>query len=202
MKTGDFDGKLFVISAPSGCGKTTLCKKLFKDKLGLEHSVSVTTRPPRDNEKNGIDYIFVSENAFRDMIKRGEFLEYEDNFGYFYGTPKKRIEAGLKKGRAIILSIDVKGAMKVKKGFPGNSILIFILPPSIGALKKRLLSRMSDGVEAISTRLKLAKSEIAYKDKYDYALTNDRLDAAYRKLKNIIAAELNRGGCNEGCAHR
>ena len=191
MKTDDLGGKLFIISAPSGCGKTTLCKKLLKDKLGLEHSVSVTTRPPRDNEKSGIDYIFVSSAAFRDMVKRGEFLEYESNFGYFYGTPKRKVEAVLRKGKAIILSIDVKGAMKVKKSLPGDSVLIFILPPSIKALKKRLLARMSDGVEAISTRLNLAKKEMAYKDKYDYALVNDRLDAAYRKLKNIIIAELN-----------
>lgn len=179
--------RLFIISAPSGCGKTTLCKRLLADDLGLVHSVSVTTRPPRKEERPGIDYRFVSKKEFEDMIANGEFLEYEENFGHLYGTPKGPIGEALRKGRAILLSIDVKGAMKVKAAFPGESIQIFILPPSIAALKRRLQSRMTDGIQDISTRLKLAEKEISYKDMYDYRVINDSLDKAYRRLKRIIA---------------
>jgi len=183
-------GKVFVISAPSGCGKTTLCRKLLNDKLGLADSISMTTRPPRRGEKRGVDYLFVSKRYFQDMVRERKFLEYENNFGHLYGTPKKPIEYNLKKGRAVLLSIDVKGAMKVKKAFPKNSVLIFILPPSINALKKRLLSRMSDDQDTISTRLGLARKEMSYKDKYDFRIVNDRLDNAYKRLKKIIVSEL------------
>ncbi|MFA6078432.1 MAG: guanylate kinase [Candidatus Omnitrophota bacterium] len=190
MKTSADKGKLFIISAPSGCGKTTLCKKLLEDDLGLVHSTSATTRPPRSGEKNGVDYHFLSEKKFEEMAEAGAFLEYEKNFGYSYGTPKKAIEKDLKKGRSILLSIDVKGAMRIKRIYPDDSVLIFILPPSITALKKRLLSRRSDGEDAISTRLNLAKKEMEYKDRYQYRIVNDRLDTAYRKLKNIILDEI------------
>ncbi|MDD5427894.1 MAG: guanylate kinase [Candidatus Omnitrophica bacterium] len=185
--------KLFVISAPSGSGKTTLCNKLLKDKLGLARSVSITTRPARKGERDGLDYHFVSEKYFRDTIKKNGFLEYEENFGSLYGTPKKFIASRLKKGLSVLLSIDVKGAMKVRKKYPGQSVLIFILPPSLNDLKKRLHSRRSEDKKAISTRLKLAKREIAYKNKYDYTVVNDRLDIAYKKLKGIILSEINQG---------
>ncbi len=184
------NAKLFVISAPSGSGKTTLCNKLLKDNLGLAQSVSMTTRPPRRGEKDGADYRFVSEKYFRNAIDKKGFLEYEENFGYLYGTPKKFIEDRLKKGLNVLLSIDVKGAMKVKKEYPGKSILIFILPPSIDALKKRLHLRKSDDKKAIRTRLKIAEKELAYKDKYDYVVVNDRLDAAYKKLREIVLSEI------------
>ncbi|MFA6320264.1 MAG: guanylate kinase [Candidatus Omnitrophota bacterium] len=183
--------KLFVVSAPSGSGKTTLCNKLLKDDLGLAQSVSMTTRPPRKGEQDGVDYHFVSERSFKDTIKKKGFLEYEENFGCLYGTPKKLIEKRLKKGLNVLLSIDVKGAMKVKKEYPDESILIFILPPSLGVLKNRLNSRRSEDKKAISERLKLAKKEIAYKKKYDYTVVNDRLDVAYKKLKKIVLSEIN-----------
>jgi guanylate kinase len=182
-------GKVFVISAPSGCGKTTLCKKLLGDKLKLTHSVSVTTRPPRRGEKAKTDYFFVSPAEFIGMIDRKEFLEYEENFGHLYGTPKKFIEALLDKGKNVLLSIDVKGAMNVRKLYPQESVLIFILPPSIDALKKRLEDRSADSAPAILNRLKLAKKEMACKSKYDYTVVNDSLDAAYKKLKDIIITE-------------
>ena len=187
-------GKLFVISAPSGCGKTTLCKKLLAEKRGLVPSRSTTTRPPRPDERDGVDYHFVSKKAFDAMVKRGAFLEHEENFGQLYGTPKKYIEEALKKGRAALLSIDVKGAMKVKKAYPKNSVLIFILPPSIKTLEERLRTRKSDGIEEISTRIKLAKKEISRKDRYDYRVVNDSLERAYARLKKIIAKELMIGG--------
>ena len=183
-------GKIFVISAPSGCGKTTLCKKLLTDRLKLAGSISMTTRPPRRGERDKVDYLFVSKRYFQGMVRKRRFLEHENNFGHMYGTPKKPIEYNLKKGRPVLLSIDVKGAMKVKNAFPKNSVLIFILPPSVDALKKRLLSRMSDDQDTISTRLGLARKEMSYKDKYDYRIVNDSLDNAYKRLRKIIAREL------------
>ena len=182
--------KLFVVSAPSGSGKTTLCNKLFDDGLSLERSISMTTRPPRPGEKDGTDYRFVTEKYFRGIIKEDGFLEYEENFGHLYGTPKKFIEGNFKKGKNVLLSIDVKGAMKVKKQYPEESVLIFIVPPSMKTLEERLHSRKSEDKSAISTRLKLARQEISYKKRYDYTVVNDRLDAAYKKLRSIVVSEL------------
>lgn len=183
--------RLFVISAPSGCGKTTLCNKLLREKIGLANSVSMTTRQRRPGEKKGIDYRFVSKKRFLEMIKKKEFLEYEDNFGELYGTPKKFIEDNLKKGKSVLLSIDVKGAMKVRKAYPKKSVLIFVLPPSINALKARLRSRMSEDPESIEKRLGVARKELQFKNRYDYSVVNDKLASAYKKLKEIIVSELN-----------
>ena len=182
--------KLFVVSAPSGSGKTTLCNMLLEDGLSLEPSVSMTTRAPRDGEKDGVDYHFVTEKYFRDTIKNNGFLEYEENFGHLYGTPKQFVEDNFKKGRSVLLSIDVRGAMKVKKQYPGESVLIFIMPPSLKVLGERLRLRKSEDGKAIAARLKLAKKEISYKKKYDYTVVNDRLDAAHKKLKDIVVSEL------------
>lgn len=190
-KAGRKAGKLFVISAPSGCGKTTLCNKLLEERLGLVDSVSMTTRPPRAGEREGVDYNFVSRKRFEDMVKSGKFLEYEDNFGHLYGTPRKAVADNLKKGKNVLLSIDVKGAMKVRKVYGKKSVLVFILPPSLQALKARLQSRMSDAREAIATRLNTARKEMSYKKRYDYRVVNDKLAAAYRRLKKIVVAELN-----------
>ena len=187
-KTGP-EGKIFVVSAPSGCGKTTLCKKLLKDKLKLCQSISITTRPPRRGERNGADYFFISAEEFIRIIDAGELLEYEENFGFLYGTPKKAVEDLLQKGRNVLLSIDVKGAMNVRKSYPQNSVLIFVMPPSMEELKKRLESREADTAKAILNRLKVAKQEVACKDNYDYVVINDRLDTAYKKLREIILLE-------------
>ena len=182
--------RLFVISAPSGCGKTTLCNSLLKDDLGLAKSVSMTTRPPRKGEKDGVDYRFVSEKRFRDIARENGFLEYENNFGHMYGTPKKFVEDNLKKGTSVLLSIDVKGAMSIRKAHPKDSVLIFLLPPTIAALKRRLCSRRSEDRRSISRRLGLAREEISYKDKYDYRVVNDNLGRAHKKLKAVIISEL------------
>ncbi|MFA5146507.1 MAG: guanylate kinase [Candidatus Omnitrophota bacterium] len=183
-------GTLFIISAPSGSGKTTLCKKLLADGLDLVPSVSVTTRPPRPGEKNGADYHFIKNGKFKELIRHGGFLEHEENFGNLYGTPKKFIKDALDKGKSVVLSIDVKGAMKVRGAYPKNSVMIFILPPSMRILKKRLRERMSDGEETMAVRLRLARKEMACKDRYDYRVVNDELHTAYRKLKNIIKREI------------
>lgn len=192
-------GKIFIVSAPSGCGKTTLCKKLLKDKFKLHQSISITTRPPRRGERNGADYFFVSAEEFIRMIDAKELLEYEENFGFLYGTPKKAVEDLLQKGRSVLLSIDVKGAMNVRKSYPQNSVLIFVMPPSMEELKKRLESREADTAKAILNRLKVAKQEVACRDKYDYIVVNDRLDTAYRRLKEIILLE---GEKNAGTRNR
>ena len=182
--------KLFVVSAPSGAGKTTLCNKLLGEGLGLANSVSMTTRPPRAGEKEGADYHFVTRERFEGMIQRGGFLEYEENFGNLYGTPRQFIEANLKKGTPVLLSIDVKGAMKVRRAYPRQSVLIFLLPPSMHVLKTRLHLRRSDGPDEVARRLALAKKEMAYKDKYDHRIVNDRLDTSYARLKKLIVKEL------------
>ena len=183
-------GKICIVSAPSGCGKTTLCKKLLKDKLlKLRQSVSATTRPRRKGERDGADYFFMSAEEFIRMIDAKELLEYEENFGFLYGTPKKLVEELIQKGRDLLLSIDVKGAMNIRKNYPQNSVLIFIMPPSMDELKKRLEQRESDTAKSILNRLKIAKQEIAHRDKYDYVVVNDKLNAAYKALKDIIILE-------------
>jgi guanylate kinase len=131
----------------------------------------------------------VSPEEFRAMARRKELLEHEENFGYQYGTPKKFVLSLLEKGKNVLLSIDVKGAVKVSRLYPDRSVLIFIMPPTLAELKKRLESRMTDEAGAISRRLKVAKREMGYKGKYDYVVVNDSLDAAYKKLKNIIEEE-------------
>jgi len=181
--------KIFIVSAPSGGGKTTLCRKLLASDPALVDSISMTTRPPRPGEENGVDYIFTGDKYFRREIEKGGFLEYEENFGYLYGTPKDFVEKNLRKGRSVLLSIDVKGAMKVRRSYPDRSVLIFILPPSITELKKRLSLRRSDSPEVIAGRLKFAKKEISYRNKYDYTIVNDNLEKAYKRLKNIVLKE-------------
>ena len=183
-------GKLFIISAPSGSGKTTLCKKLLEDNSSLVHSISATTRQPRPGETDGVDYHFISKGDFERMAAGKEFLEYEENFGNLYGTPKAFIEDSLEKGRPVLLSIDIKGAMKVKRAYPKESVMIFILPPSLKALRQRLKLRMADGAKTIADRLKLAKNEMAHKEGYDYRIVNDRLTGAYKRLKAIIIKEM------------
>ena len=182
-------GRLFIISAPSGSGKTTLCKRLLKDNSSLVPSISATTRSPRPGETDGIDYHFISKGDFERMAAGKEFLEYEENFGNLYGTPKRFIEDSLEKGRPILLSIDVKGAMKVKRAYPKESVMIFILPPSLKALRQRLKRRQAAGAKTISDRSKPAKNEMARKERYDYQIVNDRLTSAYKKLKAIIIKE-------------
>jgi len=191
--TGHTKAKLFIISAPSGSGKTTLCRKLLASGLGIADSVSMTTRSPRPGEKNGDDYIFVTDARFRREIKKGGFLEYEENFGHLYGTPRAFIEKNIRQGTSVLLNIDVKGAMKVARAYPAASILIFILPPSIKELKKRLHLRKADSAEVIARRLALAKKEMLYKKRYDYSIVNKRITEAYKKLENIIKKEIGKG---------
>lgn len=185
--------KIFVVSAPSGCGKTTLCNKLLEDGLGLANSISITTRRPRQGEKRNADYRFVSRARFLEMLKKDAFLEHEENFGNLYGTPRKFVERNLARGVNVLLSIDVKGAMKIRRAYKKNSVLIFIVPPSLKLLKTRLHLRKTDAPEEVKRRLSLAKKEMAYKDRYDYRIVNDKLDDAYKTLKRIVLKEAEGG---------
>lgn len=178
-------GTLFVISAPSGTGKTTLCKMLLKRNPDIKLSVSYTTRQPRKGERNDVDYTFVSEPKFMKMIDKEEFAEWATVHGNFYGTSLKRLQTLNKAGYDIILDIDIHGAMQLKKNYQ-NAVYIFVAPPSMRVLKKRLAGRKTDSEDVIKKRLDNAKKEIAYYHCYDYMVINDNLDKAYMELESII----------------
>ncbi|MBU4377291.1 MAG: guanylate kinase [Candidatus Omnitrophica bacterium] len=182
------NGKLFIISAPSGSGKTTLCELLKKKVPRLARSVSVTTRPPRRGERNGRDYIFLTKKEFEKRKRSGGLLEWARNFGRYYGTPKERVLKLLKSGKDVILAIDVKGAMKVKRLYPGG-VFVFIVPPSLHELKKRLKRRGTDGAKEIKKRIEIAQKEMSYLPMYNYAVTNESINKAVAKLEAIIKSE-------------
>jgi guanylate kinase len=185
-------GRIIVISAPSGSGKTTLCKRLLEDDKNLVVSTSVTTRPLRRGEENKRDYIFICEKKFRDYRRRGMLLEWAEVFGRFYGTPKGFVDEKLAAGKDVLLVIDVQGAFKVKRIRP-SAVLIFIRPPSLAELKKRLLGRKSDGPVQIKLRLKIAKREIAMAKRYDHVVVNDDFNRALAGLKKIIRSYRTKG---------
>lgn len=182
------DAKIFVVSAPSGAGKTTLCQKVSNIIPNLKHSVSYTTRPPRKEEINNIHYTFVSKKKFKAMIQRGEFVEWAVVHGNLYGTSKKRLEELSKNGCDIILDIDTSGAAQVRSKFK-DAVYIFILPPSLKVLEERLRGRMTESDEEIKKRINRAKEEIADYRNYDYVITNNELKKALRELESIIIAE-------------
>jgi len=181
-------GILFIISAPSGSGKTTLCARLVELVDSLYRSISMTTRAPRSGEKDGVDYIFIEKQEFIKRQKKNEFLEWAKVFGEYYGTPKKHITHMLKRGSDVLLSIDVQGAMKIKR-LKLDAVYIFILPPSIAMLKERLINRSTDSKKAIRERLNVSRKEISCSQKYDYVVVNNRLEPALDNLRAIIVAE-------------
>lgn len=178
------EGLLFVISGPSGVGKDTLVREYLKDN-NAHLSVSATTRKPRDGEIDGKDYYFLTEDEFNKKIKEDDFLEYAVYNDCYYGTPKSKVEEYLKKGIDVILIIEVQGAFLVKEKLP-NSVLIFIMPPSIEILKDRIIKRGLDSEEMIENRLKIALNEIETSNRYDYMLVNNEINNAKEKLKLII----------------
>lgn len=181
-------GKLFVISGPSGCGKTTLGEKIIFNNPNLVRSISMTTRSPRKGEKNGREYFFVDEKKFIELIRKKNFLEWANVFGNFYGTPQEFVLENLNKGKDVLLIIDVQGAMQVRKRFP-QAVFIFIAPPSLRILEKRLKKRGLDSSSEINNRLKQAKLEMGYQKKYNYIIINNELDRATKLLGSIIAFE-------------
>ena len=184
-KTIQRRGNLFVISAPSGAGKTTLCQKLLKKMPDMKLSVSYTTREPRKGEIHDIDYTFVTREKFKKMIDRGEFAEWATVHGNLYGTSIKRIKELNSKGYDIILDIDIHGAIQLRKSYEG-AFYIFVLPPSLEALEKRLVHRRTDSAEIIKNRLDNAKAEISQYENYDYIIVNDSIDKAYKELESIV----------------
>lgn len=185
-------GSLFVLSAPSGAGKTTLCNKLCAVLPGIRHSVSYTTRRPRQGEINDIHYSFVDKDTFTAMAAEGVFIEWAEVHGNYYGTSRKRIEELTCGGVDVILDIDVQGALQIKKEVaagPGGCIFVFVLPPSMEVLRKRLRERMSDTDEVIGIRLRNALKEIREYKNYDYVIVNDVIDDALKELMSIIVAD-------------
>jgi guanylate kinase len=181
-------GNLFIVSAPSGAGKTTLCQKLTSLLPGIRQSVSFTTRPPRRGEVSDRDYTFVDEDEFRRLIADGEFLEWAKVHGNLYGTLRRRLEELRNEGNDAILDIDVQGARQLRAA-DGNGVYIFILPPSLSVLRARLDSRMSNSTEEIELRMKRAREEIMEYKNYDYVIVNDVFDEALAELKTIVIAE-------------
>lgn len=179
------DGKLFILSAASGTGKTSLANALVEGLPDLEFSVSHTTRAPRPGERHGVHYCFVSRAEFDAMVARGEFLEHATVFGNSYGTARAEVEQRLRRGESVILDIDWQGARAVKRLLP-EAVSIFILPPSRAALEERLIKRGQDSPATIARRMAEAVSEIRHYPEFDYVVVNDDFDAALSDLRAII----------------
>ena len=177
-------GKLIVVSGPSGVGKGTIVKTLIKRREDVVESVSCTTREARAGEKHGREYFFISKAEFLERIAKNDFLEYDEHFGNFYGTPVSFVQETLKE-KSVILEIDVVGALNAKKRFP-DSVLVMIAPPSVAELEKRLRGRASETEEEIQNRLARLNYELAQKDKYDFIIVNDILENAIARLEEII----------------
>jgi guanylate kinase len=182
------EGIIFVISSPSGGGKTTLVRKVMDQLPGVRFSVSTTTRSPRSNEREGVDYHFVDRAVFQDMVSRGEFLEWAEVLGNFYGTALKNVDLLEKEKIDLILDVDTQGARQVS-GKLNHAVLIFILPPSPRVLKQRLMQRGLDSPGTIQFRLANASKEIQEAQKYHYVIINDRMEEAVDQLRAIIIAE-------------
>ena len=181
-------GRLFVLSAPSGSGKTTLLRHLVNVEPRAALSISATTRPARHGEKHGLDYWFMSSKRFLDGVRRGDFFEHARILNEWYGTPRAPILKALKKGRDVLMGVDIQGARSVRRsGFPATTI--FILPPSLAVLKERLYKRGTETPKQIEARLKLARRELAEMPRYDYAVVNDRLAEAVSQVRAILTAE-------------
>ena len=183
------EGLLLVVSGPAGVGKGTLDKALLERHQDMKLSVSATTRAPRPGEIDGVHYFFKTEEEFKAMIERNEFLEYMHVFQTnYYGTPRSFVEEQLSRGIDVILEIDFQGAMKVKKAFP-NAVMIFIAPPSMAELKSRLIGRNTETLEQIEKRFATAEKEIAMLPEYEYVVTNDVVEMAVNRMESIITAE-------------
>lgn len=181
-------GKLFVVAAPSGAGKTTIVKHIRKTFPELVFSVSATTRKKRDIETHGVDYFFLTEDEFKKKRDDNEFVEWEKFYGYYYGTLKSFIDDNLTNGKSVIFDIDVKGAVSIKKVYP-EAILVFIAPPSKEDLKQRLISRNTETDEDLQKRIERSEMELEYKDKFDVVVINDVLEKAKKEVEELIEKE-------------
>ena len=179
-------GKLIVFSAPSGTGKSTVAKHVLERIDGLEFSVSATTRPKREGEADGKNYFFLTKEAFEDKIRSGGFIEYEHFFGNFYGTLLDKTEEVVNAGRNMLFDLDVKGALNLKKRFPDNSLLLFLRPPDLEELKKRLQGRDSEDERALKERLERAEFELSFARQFDREVVNDDLNRAVEEVTAVI----------------
>lgn len=186
-------GLLLVVSGPSGAGKGTICGLLRKALPDLAYSVSVTTRAPREGEVDGKDYFFKTVSQVKDMIFRGELLEYAQVYGNYYGTPKPYVMGLLNEGRDVLLEIDVQGALQIKKVFP-DGVFVFVVPPTLSELRARIYNRGKDTEEVIEKRLKEATHELRYASKYDYIIVNDIAEKAAGRVLTLLEAERYRAG--------
>lgn len=187
------NAKLFVIAAPSGAGKTTIVKALVTRNPELCFSVSYTTRQKRRTEVDGVDYLFVDVDTFGKLRDEGELLEFAEVFDNFYATSRSQVEMHLAEGHNVVLEIDWQGAQQVRESMP-ECVTIFILPPSLGELERRLRDRRTDSPEVIERRLRDALSDMAHWDEFDYVIINDKLEQAVTDLESVLA------GAGEGCA--
>ncbi len=184
-------GLLVVVSGPSGAGKGTICKNFMELNKQMLLSISSTTRNPRENEIDGVNYNFITKQDFEDLIGTDSLLEYVHVFGNYYGTPKKWVLECIEKGKDVLLEIEIVGAMKVKEKYP-DAILVFVLPPSLKELKNRIVTRGTETIEQIENRMARAMQEIKTIEKYDYFIFNDNLTRAVDDLEAIISAEKNK----------
>lgn len=182
-------GVLFVLSSPSGAGKSTIARKLMENDDQLSMSVSATTRPPRPGEVDGKHYHFVDVPTFKDMVGDGEFLEWAHVFGHRYGTPRAPVEASLEAGCDVLFDIDWQGAQQLYQEAGNDVVRVFVLPPSMIELERRLRARNTDSAEVIDARMERAASEIGHWDGYDYVLVNDDVERCYEQVHTILRAE-------------
>jgi guanylate kinase len=178
----------FIISAPSGTGKSTLIELLITQLPQIFFSISHTTRPPRAGEKNGVEYYFVDNAEFEDMIRRDEFLEWAQVHGYYYGTSREMVRRAEEEGRDLLLDIDFQGAQAVRRQVP-NAVSIFIMPPSLDVLKERLLRRQKDTLTQIQNRTMNAKTELQHYKEYEYVIINEDLGSAFENLASIVRSQ-------------
>jgi guanylate kinase len=182
-------GLMFILSSPSGAGKTTVSRMLLEADKEIGLSVSVTTRPKRAGETDGKDYIFVDRPEFERRVKAGDFLEWAEVFGHLYGTPKAEIKAGLKDGRDFLFDIDWQGTQQLYQRMETDVVRVFLLPPSIEELEQRLRSRATDSEEVIAARMARARAEISHWDGYDYVVVNDDIQACFETVRGILETE-------------
>lgn len=183
------EGLLIVVSGPSGAGKGTICKRLLEKNPNLGYSISATTRAPRTGEVNGINYWFLSKEEFQKMIAEDGLLEWAEVYGNYYGTPAQKVRDSLAEGKNILLEIDTQGAALVRKKFP-EGVYIYILPPSLEELKRRIIGRGTDSAESIERRLSCAREEMGCaSEQYNYLVLNDEVELAVERVETIIKAE-------------